>query len=261
MAAWPIEELWFRPVLTVLLALSLPFATARVLSALLAPKGTHEPDARRAVLLALKVVRWLDGALAAALGFTALAPALAEGPAAAAAMAAACALLSVGASVLVTRRMEKGGPSPSERTHAASTAVAAALVVGIAAPSLAVLAERVTRIEPDAIASTSADAARRRLRIDPRDGSAMLATAWSSADHDDLSLAARRIDEAERMGAPGPELAEARAEIAARLGDCAAARAHFDRALELRAEVAFETGELALGGYHLPPALVTRCGE
>jgi len=263
-SAWPIEELLFRPVVTLLLALALPFATARVMAGLLAPRGLEDADAARGVLLALGAVRWLDGAFAAVLGCTALAPALASSLWAAGAMGLLAGATSVAASRVAARRIERAAGAElaiGARGLEARTALAAALVVGLALPMAAVLAERITRIAPDAIASTSADAARRRLRIDPRDGAAMLATAWASADHNDLVLAGRRVDEAGRMGAPAAELSEARAEIAARGGDCVAARAHFDRALELRAEVAFESGALELGGYHLPHSLITRCAE
>jgi hypothetical protein len=261
--AWPIEELLFRPTLTVLLAASLPFATARILAALLAPRGLGEAESARGVLLAVRSVRWIDGAFAAVLGCTALAPAISPSLCAAGAMGLVAGGLSAGASVIAGRRIAgaAGDVAIGARGSEARTALAAALVVGLALPLVAVLAERLTRIEPDAIASTSADAARRRLRIDPRDGAAMLSTAWSSADHSDLALASQRIDEAERMGAPPAELEEARAEVAAREGDCTSARGHFDRALELRAELAFERGELELGGYHLPHSLITRCGE
>lgn len=259
-SAWPIEELLFRPVATFLTVLAVPALTRRVLVAMVAPQvGSLDETSRGALWLAFTVMLAVEGILGAALGYTSLPMALLDGTPARLLAAGSAAVIAVGSGVLLERRWAVSRTSRAMSGFSRAGALAAG-VVGIALLSLGVLLERVTRIDDAAIIGTSEDAAWRRLRIDPRDGNAMLAVAWASADDDDLEEAGRRIDEAERMGAPPAELGEARAEVSARRGDCDAAWAAFDEALRVRAEAAFERGELPeLGGYHLPPAMITRC--
>jgi hypothetical protein len=253
-SAWPIEELLFRPVATVLGALAVPAVTRRVLVALVSPNGIDDAS-RGALSAAFTLMLLVEGILAAGLGYTSLPAALLDGSLARGGAALSSAAIALGSGVLLQRRW-LGAARPT----ASRSGVGAAVVVSIGLASLGVLLERTTRIDDAAIIGTSEDAGWRRLRIDPRDGNAMLAVAWASADDNDLEEARGRIDEAERMGAPAAELGEARAEVSARSGDCAAAWASFDEALRIRADAAFARGELPeLGGYHLPPAMVTRC--
>lgn len=257
MAAWPLEDLWFRPVATLLLALAVPLATGRLTAIIVSPQAA--PDAR-AVSVALWAARPLEIATFVLLGATAFAPALLSGPAALVVGGVVGGSTAALSAFLFSRRF---APSPVGGDVRRS-AIVAGVLVGLIPIATATLVERLTRLDPDRIATTSPDTAWRRLHVDPRDGAAMLAAAWASSDANDPQRATARIDEAERMGAPAPELAEARAEVAASEGDCAAARAHFDRALVLRAEAAFAAGampELTLGGYHLPPSMITRCEE
>lgn len=78
---WPIEEVWARPLATLLIAALLPFFTARVLAALtLPPKLPHEPaEAARAVApfrTGAFIVGVVQVQLAWTLGITALGPSL-----------------------------------------------------------------------------------------------------------------------------------------------------------------------------------------
>ena len=103
-----------------------------------------------------------------------------------------------------------------------------------------------------------------RLRIDPWDATAMLASGWAARSRGELTRATARARESVRMGGPeGPAL-ELEAEVLAARGECAEARATFDRAIEARARDAFADDALpvplVLGGYRLPPALLTECG-
>lgn len=149
------------------------------------------------------------------------------------------------------------GPRPAPPgSGAAAVLIAAALVLGTVA------IERTTRIAPGEIASVPVERAWWRLRVVPADGAAMLAVAWESASRGDVRRARVRVDEAERMGAPPVQLAEARAELLAQEGDCTGAWAAFDESLRLSAAEAFAGGELPaleLGGWNLPPSMIEHC--
>lgn len=84
-AAWPIEEVWLRPLASWALAALLPFATARVLGALTLPRALPDDEAEQARALApFRAGAFLVGVvqiqIAWALGVTALGPALIPSP-------------------------------------------------------------------------------------------------------------------------------------------------------------------------------------
>jgi hypothetical protein len=280
-AAWPIEELLARPLLTLLLALAVPGVTRSALRALLAPRRLDDGAARAREVGTLwrgaAVVTWVEVAVFGALGASALAPplrALAVGSWLALALGVGAAFTALASGAVALRvegepprtlptrlalalRGVAPGTPPAPVTSAAPAllVVAALLLVGLAV-------ERLTRIAPAEAANTTAEAAWWRLRIAPTDGTAMLAIAWASAGRGDLERARARLDEAERMGAPRVQLAEARAEVLARGGDCAGAWAAFDESLRIAAAEAFAREELPaleLGGWSLPPAMIERC--
>ena len=104
-----------------------------------------------------------------------------------------------------------------------------------------------------------------RLRVDPWDGTAMLAAGWAARRREDLDRADASAVAALRMGVGRGAALELQAEVLAARGECERARATFDEALEARAREAFNDDELlweplVLGGYQLPPTLVTECG-
>lgn len=140
------------------------------------------------------------------------------------------------------------------------------LLAGLAVASVlfacAYGARTLTVIEADHIATIDGEAALRRQRVDPWDANAMLALAWDSRRDDALDEADARIAAAEALGAPRPELLEARAEVAAARGRCDEADALFDEAIAARSMDAFSADPFApleLGGWHLPPSLVSEC--
>lgn len=279
-AAWPIEELLARPLLTLLLALAVPGVSRAALRALLAPAHRDDPAAHPGAWAPLRrgaaLLTWVEVALFGVLGAGGLAPpvrafagawsALALGLAAAltALVSGAMALRIDGEPphplparlALALRGAAPGAPPAPAITAAPALTIVAALLL------LVLGAERLSRIAPAEAAGTPAETAWWRLRLVPTDGAAMLALAWASAARGDLARAEARLDEAERMGAPRVQLAEARAELLARGGDCAAAWAAFDESLRLAADEAFAREELPaleLGGWNLPPAMIERC--
>lgn len=300
-SAWPIEEVWLRPAVTLLLAAALPPLLSRF------AKGFFDAEPARASALALP--RALVPALGFALGATALGPQLVASRHSVLGhgFGLLCAAAALGADAVAARRMGLERPArPAElaallgaalaldagvwlasgapriavtagtlfalgivaharqpgRRHRVGWLVGATL--GIALAAAAALPALLTPITEEEATGASQSAARWRLRVDPWDAEAMLASAWAASRRDDLRHARAQLEEARRMGlAPAPGL-ELEAELAAAEGDCAAARALFDRALTARAEEAFEQDALAeplqLGGYHLPPTMVTECG-
>ncbi|MCB9591220.1 MAG: hypothetical protein H6719_00695 [Sandaracinaceae bacterium] len=297
MEAWPIEEAYVvRPLGSVALAVGLPFLVEAALSRL---AGDPETLARartpvRATLLSLAFV----------LGGTALGPSLSEasGGVASHAMAFLCAALlvladaravaapdaraagvgfvaaalacgaslalgfehsiAVGAAVMaITGAVAYRPPAPtSDATHAfgwfLGGAAALMLVAAFAAPI------PLTEILPEDV-PYHGDATW-RLRVDPWDPVAMLATGWAAREREELTRATACARESVRMGgARGPAL-ELEAEVLAARGECEAARSMFDRALRARARESFEDDSiltpLVLGGYQLPPTLITACG-
>ena len=140
--------------------------------------------------------------------------------------------------------------------------VVAGLALGAVLGVLAYGASTLTTIEPGSIAMLDASAALRRQRIDPWDPNAMLALGWASRRDEAFAEADARIEAAEWLGAPRPEVYEARAELAAARGHCEEADALFDESISARSMAAFETDPFApleLGGWHLPPSLVSEC--
>ncbi len=144
----------------------------------------------------------------------------------------------------------------SRRTRWVGAAVGAALLVGVAFG-----VDRATAFDADDAVRVSEDRVRWRRWIAPRDAPALLAAAWHARRAGDLDAAWRGLRWAEARGISKAPAEELRAELAAEQGDCAAARAAFDRALRARALLALDapTERLALGGYRLPPTLLRRC--
>jgi Zn-dependent protease with chaperone function len=143
------------------------------------------------------------------------------------------------------------------------TGLLSGLLVSVALVALPILAEVLTPIAEADVPAATIDAARRRLRVDPWDANAMLATAWASRRDEDLERAEARAAEAMRLGASRADLMELEAELLAARHRCDEARARFEAALEQRARERFEAGmwePLELGGYTLPPTLVRACG-
>jgi Zn-dependent protease with chaperone function len=83
--AWPIEEVWLRPLATLVLAAALPFATARVLAALTLPHRLPDDASEVARALApfrtaATIVGFVQVQLAWMIGATALGPMLVDHP-------------------------------------------------------------------------------------------------------------------------------------------------------------------------------------
>ncbi|MBX3275084.1 MAG: hypothetical protein KF729_32770 [Sandaracinaceae bacterium] len=297
MEAWSIEEAYaVRPLGSLALAVALPFLTDAALARIAGDPGTlarARPPVRAAVL-----------ALAFAIGGTALGPALAEAPGGVASLAAAALCAAVAgiadlraagpadprglagafaaalAGALLVRALGAsatvlGGacalfacglyayrrPAAAPRTgHPLGALLGGAAALFLLA--LVTAPAALTAIAPDD--APYHGEATWRLRIDPWDATAMLASGWAARSRGELGRARARAIESVRMGGPeGPAL-ELEAEILAARGECAAARATFDRAIEARARAAFADDSLpaplVLGGYRLPPALLTECG-
>ncbi|MGE0785935.1 MAG: hypothetical protein AB7S26_09625 [Sandaracinaceae bacterium] len=301
--AWPIEEGWLRPGLSLLLAALLPWAAAagtarffddrerarrgstivRATSLVIAfalgrtalgPMWVSSRDALPAVgfgIVGLLAAWAADREVARKLG---LAPLTRTGELAmsvaailfATAIGSALELparpaIESGAGLVILLAASTRGERPRDATELSFGVATSVMVVAALA-----LAWHLTAIDVDAAPHAGGGMARWRLRIDPWDGAAMLASAWASHDDGAPERARARLAEARRMGIPeGPAL-ELLSELAASEGDCALAHQLFDRALRARAADAFENDPfsdaepLVLGGYHLPPALVTECG-
>ena len=91
-AAWPVEEVWLRPIATLAIAAFLPFVTARALAALTLPARLPDDPREAARLVApfragAMIVGVVQIQLAWMIGASALGPALVEGPAGAASVA------------------------------------------------------------------------------------------------------------------------------------------------------------------------------
>jgi len=64
MDAWPIEEVWFRPAVTPLVCAVVPFASARLLGAILSGEAAAMERGSRAVGFAQLQLAWVLGATA-----------------------------------------------------------------------------------------------------------------------------------------------------------------------------------------------------
>ncbi len=148
-------------------------------------------------------------------------------------------------------------PSALPSTRSAR-AIAALLVVALYA--LYFVPRDLTRIPADEVASVDPAATWWRLRVAPSDPLATLALGWQARRVEDLDRAEAFAREAWALGAPAPEYHELRAEILAARGDCAAAHEAFARALSERVVDPLEE-RLELGHFHLPPTLITACGD
>ncbi len=149
-------------------------------------------------------------------------------------------------------------PPPNRRPG-----IVAALLIGVGLVAVPFVLEGATRIAPGTEADAGSTAATWRLRVDPSDGSAMLALAWSSARRGDPERAAVQETEARRLGVAESDAMELDAELLARTGRCDEARQRFEASISTRAAERFDAspwGPLELGGYHIPPALVSECG-
>jgi len=249
MEAWPIEEVWLRPIVSIAVGAALPWLALRLLR-LVAPAPGR--------------ARWLVAGAAVAcaglLGATALGPALVDAPLSAPSWGFAA--LCAAAAALTVWRLPADPAPASDRSPALAWA-SAATVAALCVAALA-LPAALTAIPLEAAPLAGSDAARWRLRVHPWDGAAMIAAGWASRRAGDTHRAQARATEAVRMGAPRHVSLELEAELLAGQGRCDEARARFDRALAARAEAAFDEGvptePLTLGGFTLPPSLVTECG-
>lgn len=148
---------------------------------------------------------------------------------------------------------ERPLPVPTRNGRVAGVIVAALLV------ALPWLAETVTVVDVASAPELGADAAWRRLHVDPWDANATLALAWDARHREDLERSGEYLAAARHVGVAEPEALELEAELLAARGFCDEARATFDRALEARLVDPLRTS-LVLGGYRLPRSLVTECG-
>ncbi|MCC6873626.1 MAG: M48 family metalloprotease [Sandaracinaceae bacterium] len=147
-------------------------------------------------------------------------------------------------------------PAPPKRWPG----VAAGLMLGLPLLLAPLAASELTEI--DDVTTAGEGAAQWRLRIDPWDTDAMLASGWGASRRAALSHAELRLARARELGADEASALELEAQLHAQRGRCAEARAAFDRSREVRAASLFEAPwerSLTLGGYHLPPAMVERC--
>ncbi|MFK7988686.1 MAG: hypothetical protein AB8I08_21885 [Sandaracinaceae bacterium] len=300
MNAWPIEDIWLRPLVSAPLAALLPWLLERVTRAVAGKERA-----------AGVVLRPTEAALAWTLGATALGPALvsSRGSLVSLCFGAACAILALGVGGQL-RRVPQRRLLPMALVPAAAAVVGTLLspdtisgdgaafgmalvvacgVLGVSAltGASAVRGDRLslgagagtavmalgalalpwvlTDIEVANAPDAGTDASRWRLRVDPWDEGAMLGAAWASRKRNEPARAIAQAREAQRMGLDAASALELEAEVHATAGDCEAARAAFDRALRARAVSAFDedallTAPLTLGGFRLPPALVTECG-
>lgn len=289
MEAWPVEEVWIRPLGSLVLAALVPAATSAVMRRFL--------DADAPLLAqALWPMRAVQLCIAWVVGITALGPALVAAPVSAESQLFACACLGVAiasdfrwaavdtetrpvplATALVLAPMagaliaspwvglpivfvagalafRPGQPTPMGL--AIGGAGALFLVAAVALPaSLTTIARTDARDAGDA---------RWRLRLHPWDEDAMLASAWESRRRGEHDRAVAQGREAQRMGLPAGPALELEAEVLAARGECERARSTFDRAIRARAESAFDEDAmdtpLTLGGFQLPPTMIRECG-
>ncbi len=282
MDAWPIEEVWLRPIATACVAAGLGPLVVR------AVRSFFDTDAARGSALALP--RALSLGLAYALGATALGPALASArdTVAGHALGLACAGLFLAADAYAAARagLSRGAPprdlalllggaaALDAATWAATGEAQVAVVAGALAlgglwsfgrapdrrdrpgwivgatlgGAIACAAALPVLVTPIAIAeapTTSGSSAYWRLRVDPWDATAMLAAAWAASAREEPRRARAQLEEARRMGLTEAPALELEAELAATRGDCDGARALFDRALRARALEAFDEDALA----------------
>lgn len=123
-------------------------------------------------------------------------------------------------------------------------------------------ADEATKLATDELPDTEATTANWRLRVDPWDGDAMLALAWSDRREGRIDGAEARLEQAVLMSADALATYELLAELRAAQGRCDEARDAFEGALRVRAMNAFDDileQPLELGGYRLPPTFVRAC--
>ncbi len=294
MQAWPIEEAYVvRPLGSLALAALLPILADAILSRVTGGDLALLARARVPTRAASLAMAW-------AIGATALGPSLAEAQAGIASHAAATICLT--AAVFADRwRIGSGDLRPLVGGYLIALSVSAslsvvtphavflgALIIGIASA----LAFRTRHVEGSAVGpwiggalaatlfallalpvpltairledAPQAGDATWRLRVDPWDENAMLASGWAARRRGDLDRASASAREAVVMGLGQAPALELESEVLAARGACEEARAAFDEALRVRASDAFEgdslLAPLVLGGFQLPPTLVTACG-
>ena len=226
MGPWAIEEVLLRPAATLIACALVPLATARVV------RGLARGGA--ALRAASGIVRVTEVALAALAGLTALGPVLIS--AALGVESAAFALVCAGAALasghLARRRLVEG--TVEGAAQGAGLGVVIGMLVAATLAALVLAPWTVTRIT-DAPAASEA-AARWRLRVDPWDPVAMIASGWSARRREAYSRALAWAAEARAHGASEASALELEAEIFAARGQCERAHARFDEALRARAE-------------------------
>lgn len=251
MSPWAIEEVFLRPAATLVACALLPIASAAVLRRILGGGA--------GLRAASRIVRAAEIGMATLAGLTALGPALLDRPRGweSVAFALACALVALGAGAVARRRSP-----PSAAEHGARLGIAVGLVTASTLIALVLAPWAVTRIAPSDATRASESAARWRLRVDPWDPAAMLASGWAARRRDAYARALAWAEAAREHGASEAAALELEAEVLAARGQCERARARFDEALRARTEAAFAdplAAPLELGGYHLPPSLLTEC--
>lgn len=136
------------------------------------------------------------------------------------------------------------------------------LFIGAMLIAMPVGAEAATRLNVEEITDIPVTTANWRLRVDPWDGDAMMALAWSDRRAERLEASEARLQQAIRMSADPTAAFELTAELRAAEGLCDEARVAFEQALRIRALRAFDDileQPLELGGYRLPPTFVRQC--
>jgi hypothetical protein len=264
---WAPEEIWLRPIATPIACALVPFATAWLLKLVLLARSADDA-ARRATQIdqlraALLVTAIAQVALAFFAGLTALGPALVSSARGPWGWAFGCfsLLIALAASVAARRRAARGSHEPGAKSARRWPGIIAGAAMATLVLGGGLAAWSLTAIEDPTRASASA--ARWRMRADPWDAGAMLASGYDARRRDRYELAVARAREARRMGIAAELALELEAETLAAQGECERARRTFDRAIAARAQRTFEgvlTAPLTLGGYRIPPALITECG-
>jgi hypothetical protein len=243
MGGWTSEEALMRPLFTLAFSALVPFVSAWILRMVV--RGAGLASAWLVVSIAQLALVW-------SLGMTALGPAWVPSPTALVTwvFAAICAAITYLAGRVAVRRVSDDGSARWPGWIVGLIMAAALWLSWIAAREL-------TRIPADDVVSAGEDRAIWRLRVDPWDGEAMLAWAWSGRR---IETRRDRLTSARQMGADEARVSELDAELFALEGHCDRAHHAFDHALEVRASrVRLLEDPLTLGNYNLPPALVTRC--
>lgn len=158
-----------------------------------------------------------------------------------------------------------GGELRRRRAGAQGASVAGivlALTLAVTGWAAGASALSLTQIGPEAVANTSPERARRRIRVAPWDGDARLAMAWCERRSGHLERAEERGEQAVELGADAALALDFFAELAAAHGDCEESYRRFESALRVRATQAFEgvlDRPLELGRSVLPPTYVRDC--